>query len=235
MKSLCLIFLMWAQFAVANNPQLISVNGIGERSVDPNIVIINLEIFGKSATAKMAQDLQAKEYNRIKSIVEKYKIKKDDFPTQNFSINPEYTYDQKTQVSKLSGYRVSHQVQITFKKVDDAGQLIDALTSTMKVDTAGVQIQSISWDSDKKSPAESEAMIDAVQAAKDKAEKLAKAAGVKIKNVYLISQTTGSESGATVFGGNMKAMAMESVHSATAVQGGQIKVKSEVLMQFEIN
>jgi uncharacterized protein YggE len=235
MKSLCLIFLLWAQFAVANNPQLISVNGIGERSVDPNIVIINLEIFGKSVAAKAAQDLQAKEYNRIKSIVEKFKIKKDDFITQNFSINPEYTYDPKTQISKLSGYRVSHQVQMTYKKVDDAGQLIDALTSTAKVDTAGVQIQSISWDSDKKSPAESEAMIDAVQAAKDKAEKLAKAAGVKIKNVYLISQTSGSESVAPVFSGNMKAMAMESVHTATAVQGGQIKVKSEVLMQFEIN
>lgn len=235
MKSLCLIFLLWAQFAVANNPQLISVNGIGERSVDPNIVIINLEIFGKSVAAKATQDLQAKEYNRIKSIVEKFKIKKDDFTTQNFSINPEYTYDPKTQISKLSGYRVSHQVQMTYKKVDDAGQLIDALTSTAKVDTAGVQIQSISWDSDKKSPAESEAMIDAVQAAKDKAEKLAKAAGVKIKNVYLISQTSGSESVAPVFSGNMKAMAMESVHTATAVQGGQIKVKSEVLMQFEIN
>ncbi len=235
MKSLCLIFLLWAQFAVANNPQLISVNGIGERSVDPNIVIINLEIFGKSVAAKAAQDLQAKEYNRIKSIVEKFKIKKDDFITQNFSINPEYTYDPKTQISKLSGYRVSHQVQMTYKKVDDAGQLIDALTSTAKVDTAGVQIQSISWDSDKKSPAESEAMIDAVQAAKDKAEKLAKAAGVKIKNVYLISQTSGSESVVPVFSGNMKAMAMESVHTATAVQGGQIKVKSEVLMQFEIN
>lgn len=235
MKYLSLVFLLWAQSVVANNPQLISVNGIGERSVDPNIVIINLEIFGKSVAAKASQDLQAKEYNRIKSIVEKFKIKKDDFTTQNFSINPEYTYDQKTQISKLSGYRVSHQVQVTFKKVDDAGQLIDALTSTAKVDTAGVQIQSISWDSDKKSPAESEAMIDAVQLAKDKAEKLAKAAGVKIKNVYLISQTSGSESVAPVFSGNMKAMAMESAHSATAVQGGQIKVKSEVLMQFEIN
>ncbi len=236
MKTLSLIFLMWAQFAFANNPQLISVNGIGERSVDPNIVIINLEIYGKSPAAKTSQDLQAKEYIRIKGIVEKFKIKKDDFTTQNFSINPEYTYDQKTQVSKLSGYRVSHQVQITFKKVDDAGQLIDALTSTAKVETAGVQIQSISWDSDKKFAAESEAMTDAVQAAKDKAEKLAKAAGVKIKNVYLISQTSGSESiGAPVFGGNLKAMAMDSSHAATAVQGGQIKVKSEVLMQFEIN
>jgi uncharacterized protein YggE len=235
MKSLYLIFFLWAQLAVANNPQLISVNGIGERSVDPNIVIINLEIFGKSTTAKTAQDLQAKEYNRIKTIVEKFKIKKDHFPTQNFSINPEYTYDQKAQVNKLTGYRVSHQVQITFKKVDDAGQLIDALTSTAKVDAAGVQIQSISWDSDNKSAAESDAMTNAVQAAKDKAEKLAKAAGVKIKNVYLISQTSGSESVAPVFSGHMKAMAMDAVQSETAVQGGQIKVKSEVLMQFEIN
>lgn len=231
------VLFVYTPFVFAVNPQLISVNGLGERTVDPNMVIVNIELFGKASTALLSQNLQAKEYNRIKAIIEKFKIKKEHFSTQNFSIHPEYTYDQKAQVSKLTGYRVSHQVQVTFKKVDEAGELIDALTSKEKVDTSGVLIQSISWDSDKKSAAESEAMTDAVQVAKNKAEKLAKAAGVKIKNVYLISQSSGAESIIPqVLGGNFKAMAMDSGgQSSTSIQGGQIKVRSEVLMQFEIN
>ncbi len=219
------------------NPQLISVNGMAERSVEPNMVILNLESFGKASTAKQAQDLQAKEYNRIKSVVEKYKIKKDDFTTENFSINPEYVYDQKTQANKITGYRVSHQIKITHKKTDEAGPLIDALTSNSKMDSAGINIQSISWDSDKKSAAESLAMIDAVKSAREKAESLAKAAGVKIKNVYLISHQGSAEPVVRPFEGArmMKAMAFDSSSAATSVSGGQIKVKTEVLMQFEIN
>ncbi len=78
-----IIVVLNISIAFAAHPQLISVNGIGERTVDSNMVIINLELFGKASSAKESQNLQAKEYNRIKSIVEKFKIKKDDFTTQN--------------------------------------------------------------------------------------------------------------------------------------------------------
>jgi uncharacterized protein YggE len=214
------------------NPQLISVNGIAEQSIEPNMVILNLESFGAAATAKKAQELQAKEYLRIKSVIEKYKIAKNDFTTENFSIQPESVYDQKTRTNKVTGYRVSHLVKLTYKKTDEAGQLIDALASKANLDSAGLNIQSISWDSDKKLAAEALAMADAVKSAKIKAEVLAKAAGVKIKNTYLISQQGSVESA----GGGMRMMKMVEMDSAaTTINGGQIKVRSEVLMQFEIN
>ena len=236
-KIIFLILTITTLFSFAEvKPQLISVNGIAERSVEPNMVILNLESFGKASTAKQAQDLQAKEYQRIKIVIEKYKIKKDDFTTENFSINPESVYDQKTQTNKIVGYRVSHQIKVTHKKTDDAGQLIDALTSNSKLDSAGINVQSIAWDSDKKSAAESLAMVDAVQSARDKAESLAKAAGVKIKNVYLISHQGSAEPVFRAFEGAARIKSMDFGGSAsTAVSGGQIKVKTEVLMQFEIN
>jgi uncharacterized protein len=237
MRFIILLILLVNGFVFANtNPQLISVNGLAERSLDPNIVILNLESFGKAPTAKAAQELQAKEYNRIKIVTEKYKIKKDDFTTENYSINPEYIYDQKTQNNKITGYRVVHQIKITHHKNDEAGALIDALTSNAKIESSGINIQSISWDSDKKSVAESQAMIDAVKSAKDKAENLAKAAGVKIKNVYLISHNSSADMVIRPqMEGRMKSMAFDSSTASTSVSGGQIKVKTEVLMQFEIN
>ncbi len=216
------------------SPQLISVNGMAERSVEPNMVILNLESFGKAPTAKQAQDLQAKEYNRIKAVIEKYKIKKDDFTTENFSISPESVYDQKTQKNKITGYRVSHRIKVTHKKTDEAGQLIDALSSNSKLDSAGINIQSISWDSDKKSGIESLAMVDAVKLAKDKAEILARAAGVKIKNVHLISHQSSTVDVPQFEHSRMKAMVEAEDTVGSSLSSGQIKVKTEVLMQFEI-
>jgi uncharacterized protein len=78
-------------------------------------------------------------------------------------------------------------------------------------------------------------MIDAVKSAKDKAENLAKAAGVKIKNVYLISQNSSADMVVRPqMEGLMKSMAFDSSVASTSLTGGQIKVKAEVLMQFEI-
>lgn len=220
---------------MAADPQMISVNGVAERSIEPNMVILNIESFGKAVQAKQAQELQAKEYNRVKSIVEKYKIKKDDFATENYTLNPEYTYDQKTQNNKVTGYRAQHQIKLTVRKADLAGEIIDALTSTAKIDTSGVTVQSISWDSDQRSQAEAQAMVDAVKVAQQKAEVLAKAAGVKIKGIRLISHFSGSD-GVVRPMQEMRAMKTMAADYGgnTSVSGGQIKVKTEVQMQFDI-
>jgi uncharacterized protein len=141
MKNIFIVAFLFSILCTANtNPQLISVNGLAERSVDPNMVILNIESYGKAQTAKLAQEDQAKEYNRIKTVIEKFKIKKDDFSTENYSINPEYVYDQKTQNNKITGYRVVHQIKISHHKTDEAGGLIDALTSNAKIDSSGVNI-----------------------------------------------------------------------------------------------
>jgi len=230
-----LIITLSSIFSLAAEPQMISVNGVAERSIEPNMVILNIESFGKAAQAKQAQELQAKEYNRVKSVMEKYKIKKEDFSTENYTLNPEYTYDQKTQNNKVTGYRAQHQIKLTVRKSELAGEIIDALTSTAKVETSGVTVQSISWDSDQRNQAESQAMIDAVKVAQQKAETLAKAAGVKIKGIRLISHFSGSDAVVRPMTElrSMKAMAAD-YSGNTNVSGGQIKVKTDIQMQFDI-
>lgn len=217
-----------------DNIHLISVNGIAEVSIDPNMVVLQVESWGKAASAKSAQEIQAQQYVKIKSIIEKFKIKKEDFKTENYSVNPDYVYDQKSLRNKIMGYRSSHQISVTFRKTEEAGQLIDALTSAAKSDaTGGVSVQSISWDSDKKSVVESSAINEAVTNARSKAEELAKAAGVKIKAVHRISHNT--TSAAPQAAGQMYSMkAMSDGAEATQLSSGKIKVRVDVQMEFEI-
>ena len=235
-------YLMVAPPAIATSsdlgvPPLITVSTTAEKSIDPTMAVIQLESFGKAKQAKIAQDLQAKEYSRVKNIIEKFKIKKEDFVTQNYNIQPEYTYDQKTQNNKLTGYRASHQIRVTLKKIDSVGEFLDALTSQSSVESAGVTVQGIEWDSDKKASAETAAMVDAVKIARQKAEDLANAAGVKIKSTYSISHSS-SQIGIIrpqmeMARAKMMSYAADS-GGETEVNGQSIKVRAEVTLQFLI-
>lgn len=241
MKTLFILVLLFVVVVThaEEKPNLISVNGVAEQSVDPNMAILNVEVYSKSPVAKTAQDLQAKEYNRVKAVIEKFKIKKEDFETQNLSLNPEHVYDEKARTTRIVGYRVSHQIKITYRKIDDVGAVIDALSSTNKADQSGVSVQSIGWDSDKKSAAEATAMAIAVKSAREKAEALAKAAGVSIRSVHLIEHMSNYADGAPPPMAEMKMMSMRGgmadAMTSTEVSGGPIKVRTQVLMQFNID
>lgn len=219
----------------ASELALIATSGKAEKSIEPNMVILQIEAYGKDATAKLAQEKQAREYQRLKAAVEKFKIKKDDFSTENLSMNQEYNYDQKTQVNKIVGYRVSHSIKIIVRQKNDVGQLIDSLSSNQKVDSSGVNISQIQWDNDSKQTQNASLINEAVADAKKKAEQLASAAGVKIKGIQSI-QFGSIQADAPI----RERMYMSKSLSAdagggTEVSGGQIKIRVEVSMQFRID
>ncbi|MBC7419997.1 MAG: SIMPL domain-containing protein [Bdellovibrio sp.] len=229
--ALCVLLSTAAQ--AADSPNLIVVNGVAEKSVEPNMTLLQIESWGKANSAKSAQEIQAAQYLKIKSVVEKYKIKKDDFQTENFTVSPEYIYDQKTQSNKINGYRVTHQIGMIYRKTADVGALVDALTSVAKTEGGGVTIQNISWDNDKKIVVENAALADAVKSARAKAEDLAKAAGVKIKSVHRIQHSSVADNPGRPM--MMKMRASDTGGSAnTELSSGQVKVRVEVQMEFEI-
>lgn len=234
MKSFIAIFvLLSGLMAFADSDRhLILVNGSAERTVEPNLVLVRVESWAKAATAKKAQDQQATQYTQFKNSLDRYKIKKEDVKTEGYSVNPEYTYDQKTQTNRITGYRVTHSVSVVYRKVDDVGQFLDSVVVS-KNETSGIGIQSVSWDYDKKAEVESSAIGDAVKDARAKAEQLAKAAGVKIKAVHKIQHTSYAPPvPQPMF---EKAMMMRAdAAPATELSSGQIKVRVDVQMEFEI-
>ncbi len=237
-KSLLVVVLFFSSFvaSASDNPHLISVNGVAESSVDPNMAIIQIDSWAKAATAKLAQERQAAQYKRVKTIIEKFKIKEEEFKSESFTVSPDYSYDQKTQKNKVVGFIVNHTISITFKKVSDAGALVDELISTGKQDTqGGVSIQNILWDTDKRDNYENEAIAQAVKGARLRAEELAKAAGVKIKAVHRISHT--SYTPQQTFSPLSKSRAMmesDASGGGTELSSGKIKIRVDVQMEFEI-
>src|SRR3989344_1781735 len=119
MKVFLILFFMSLGSFAQTDMHLIYVNGLAEKSVAPNMVMIQLESWAKAPTAKLAQEQQSIQFSSIKSAFEKYKIKKEDIQTEGFSVYPEHAYDQKTQQNKISGFKVSHSILVIYRKTDD--------------------------------------------------------------------------------------------------------------------
>ncbi|HEX7673045.1 MAG TPA: SIMPL domain-containing protein [Bdellovibrio sp.] len=236
-KALALMFLSFTIVAGLAHAEdrLIIVGGSAEKSLDPNMVTLNVEVWSKATTAKQAQQLAANQFKQVKKTFDEYKVKKEDIQTDNYSLNPEYIYDQKTQQNKMVGFRVVQTLMVTLHKVNEAGNFLDALVVEKKSTDSGVNINSINWDSDQRTKVETAALGDAVRAAKEKAEEIAKAAGVKIKAVARISHgVTNVRPPVPVNRGfAMKAAMADS--APTELSAGQIKVRVDVTAEYEIN
>lgn len=223
---------LWTVNVSASDSNLIVVNGVAEKSLEPNLMGLTIEVWSRAATAKQAQQLAATQFKHIKKTLDDFKIKKEDIQTDNYSLNPDYEYDQKTRQNKMIGFRVSQTLLVTLRKVEEGGNFIDALVSDKKSLDFGVNLNSVNWDSDKKAQLETATLGDAVRAARVKAEEIAKAAGVKIKGVAKITHQTSGGGGPVLRNYSLKAMDMA---SSTEVAAGQIKVKVEVTAEYNID
>lgn len=212
-------------------PALISVIGVSEKSVDPNLLSLNVEVWSKAASAKAAQGLAGHEAKRVRTVIEQFKIKKEDIQTLSYSLNPEYVYDAKSQQNKIVGYRAVQILRVVQRKVEEGGAFLDALSTDSKSASAGVNINSISWETDKEEALKIAGLGEAVRAARSKADELAKAAGVRIKGVYRITHGSAAEVN-PMPRGFAKAMMAESAPSE--LSSGQVQVRVEVQVDFEI-
>lgn len=219
---------------VLADDKVIVVSSSAEKATDPNMVSLNLEVWSKASTGKQAQGLNASEFQKVKKSLDTFKLKKEDIQTDSYSLNPEYNYDQKTQQNRLVGFRAVQVLRVTLRKTEELGSFLDAVVSESK-GASGVNVNSIEWDTDKRSSLELSALGDAVRNGRAKADELAKAAGVKIKGVSLLSH--GVTAPPAAFGTRRKMMDMAVASDSaggTQVLPGQIKIHVDVTAEYEI-
>lgn len=238
MKKILVILSLFSSFAMASTAQadekVIVVSSFAEKGVEPNMVSLNVEIWSKASTAKQAQSLNAAEFQKVKKSLDSFKVKKEDIQTENYSLNPEYIYDQKTQQNKMADFRALQILKVTLKKTEDLGSFLDAMVTSAAKNDSGVNVNSIQWDTDKRQQIEVSALGDAVRNGRVKADELAKAANVKIKGVSMLSHGVSASAPPMPMRGMMKTMAYEARDNSTEVMAGQIKIRVDVTAEYEI-
>ena len=203
----------------------IFVSGAGKVRIKPNIATASI---GVDVTAGTLADATNQANTRMNALNEKLKglgIADKDIQTTNYSITPITQQPRSGGTPTISGYRVNNQVNITIRKIDDTGKVLDAVVA------AGANnIYGISFGVDDPTPYQQQARATAIKDAQDKAAQLAKAANVSLGKVISISE--GSAAPRPVF----RAAATSSVSSAAEVpvETGELEINVSVDMRFAV-
>lgn len=227
------IYLIVLLYGTANasdhDVRLISVTGLVEKSFQPDIVRLNITVWGKGESAKKAQENNQSSYAIFKKSIESYKVKKEDVQTTHYELNPEYVYDQKTSKNNLSGHIANQGITVIFRKISEIGPFLDSLTTHSKTATGGVDVNSLGFDLDKRIDEERALLTEAVRSAEAQAQILATAARVKLKGIYRLAPKSQQ---ATYPTGRSLMMKATQENDSTQLMSGNVIVRSEVVADY---
>ncbi len=195
----------------------------------PDIAYITAGVQNEAKTAKEAVAANARDMAGVMKALKAAGIADKDIQTSNFSLNPRYDYVKVSDNSGrqvLAGYTVSNQVTAKVSKLDTLGATLDALVSA-----GGNTINGIRFALDNDKPAIDEARRLAMQAAVQRANLYAEAAGYKVARIVSINESFQAfEPELKVT--HMRAMAAEA--APTPIASGELTFSANVSVVFEL-
>jgi uncharacterized protein YggE len=165
----------------AANVRTLSATGTGEVYITPDIAYINIGVHTEASDVTSALSQNSQQAQSISDTLTGLGVDVKDIQTSNFNVYPINNYGTDGQITNRS-YGVDNTVYITVRDLSKLGDLLDAV-----VKSGANTINGITFDVQDRSAAEEQARDLAIQAAKDQAASIAKAAGVTLGDLQTIS------------------------------------------------
>jgi uncharacterized protein len=164
----------------------ISVSGTGHVIVSPDVADLRLGVSVTKPTVKAARAAAADSMTKVIAALKKLGIADADLQTTGLSLQPQYDYSTNANPPKLVGYTLSNGVSITLRDLDKIGDAIDDGLAA-----GATSLDGVTFRVDDPVKAQEQARKQAMTQAKSIADTLASSAGVSIKGVASINETTG--------------------------------------------
>jgi uncharacterized protein YggE len=200
----------------------VTVSGSGEVSVSPDTADVVLGVQVTRPTVAEAQSAAASAMSAVIAAVKKDGVDAKDIVTVNLSLNP--VYDYSSSPAKLTGQQFSNVVRVTVRDISRVAAVVDD-----SVAAGATTIQGIAFRVDNPKVAETQARQMAMADARAKADALASAAGVSVKGVASITETTASS---PIYYSN--AAADKAAGVSTPIQTGTTDVVVNVTVSYLI-
>lgn len=191
----------------------ITVSGEGKANAAPNIAQITFTVQESAAAVKDAQDAATKKTNDALAAVKAMGIDDKDVKTLGYNVNPQYATQscppgamcpQYINGNKITGYQVSQTVQVKVRDTAKAGDVLQKLGSL------GVQnISGPDFSVDDPTAVQAEARGKAIDAARTKAEALAKQLHVRLGKVVSFNENGGGYYPTPMYAAAGKSAAMD--------------------------
>jgi uncharacterized protein YggE len=156
----------------------------GEVRVVPDVALINAGVMTQASEAAAAMNQTAAKMQRVLAALKRAGIADRDIQTQSISLSPQYRYVEN-QPPVITGYQAANQLDIRFRDVARSGAILDILVKE------GVnQINGPTLTVDKPEGATDAARVLALKILRTRADLYAKAAGMTVKRMVVISETS---------------------------------------------
>jgi len=181
---------MIAKRGFENKNGIISVQGNGKASSEPNTVLISLEIIVEDEDLNDASSESSKIYRSLISSLKRIGIEEENIETNYYNVNPMYAYPEN-ESPRIDGYRVVHSINVksTVKDYDElgkeSGKIVDTAIKAGVISVGNIQFV---LDEESEEKLQEEALIDAIQDAKRKGEYMANELDIKLGEVKSISE-----------------------------------------------
>ncbi len=200
----------------------LTVQGNGKVTVVPDVARVYLGVTLTKPTIKEARDAAAQAMTDVIGAIKGLGVADADIQTTGLSLSARYAQNSST---RIVGYVISEQVQVTVRNLDRAGDVVDAATAKGATDVNG-----ISFELADPAKAMDDARAAAVVAARTSAQAMAGAAHVTLGAVVSISDASAPT---PIYYGAAGAAPMADVK--TPVQPGTQDVSASVTVVFELD
>lgn len=166
----------------------ITVSGAGTAQATPDMATV---ILGVQTDATTATDALTQNNQKMQALINSLKssdILAADIQTVSVQLYPRYDQSQPVQgttTNQVIGYTAVNTVQVTIRKLDTLGEVLDAA-----VKAGGNTVQAVNFDLTNKTTSLDQAREAAMADARHKAEQLAKLANATLGSVITISDAS---------------------------------------------
>lgn len=214
--------------------QPLVVAGTGKVTAVPDIAKVSL---GIEQTGTSLLDVEKSVNAKSKSLVDALKklgIGEKDIKTTSYNVYPDYDYREaassayRSQPAKIIGYRVGTTYEVKVKDFDKVNDVVAKATEVGANMIGGITFQ---VNEDTKNKLLDEARHEAVAEAKQKAESIARAAGVSLGKIINISENQNFQPvPLPLSGGGV----MKETVPAPDIQPGETELSVTVSLSFEL-
>lgn len=165
----------------------LNVQGSSEFDVAPDLAKIRFRVETQNTNAQEAQAQNRNIANNVYAALLKAGIKENQIDTTDYRLERIQEWDSKEQRTVDRGYRATNTFVITTRELDRVGTLLDA-----GVEAGANNVESINFElsESKQKEVKTEALRNAANNAREKAEALADGAGVSLGKVHSISENS---------------------------------------------
>lgn len=211
---------------VTDGGGFIQVTGQAQLTVPGDLVRISFAVETEGKTAGDASEENARKMDAVITAVRGTDIPGLEIETYGYSLRPEYQVAREgTGTRTISGYRAENNIRITLPEVDAAGQIMD-----LAVGAGANRIANLQFEASDTRAARLEALRAAVGNAREQAETIASAMGVRLGPALEVQGGASAPSPRSPGGMMLRA----SAETTTPIEAGDHLVTASISIKYRI-